>query len=88
MKCYRIYTEDINRTAILKEASKRFPNGYTLFSGSGCWRETQESCLVIEIITAKLLLPTVHRLATDIKRINNQDAVLITETALTFSKFV
>ena len=88
MNCYRIYTEDINRTAILKEANKRFPCGYTFLTGLGCWKGSQEPCLIIEVLQDPAALATIQRLAADIKRINNQDSVLITETKLSFSELV
>ena len=88
MKCYRIYTEDTNRADILKEAKKRWPNGFTFINGMGCWAGVEESCLIIEIIRESAALPTIQRFAADIKRLNKQDAVLITETDIAFSELI
>lgn len=88
MKCFRIYTEDVNRPAILKDAQNRFPCGFTFITGRGCWKGIEEACLIIEIICESTVKPTVHRLASDIKRLNKQDAVLVTETDIAFSEFV
>ena len=88
MKCFRVYTEDTNRDVVFQEAKKRWPNGFTFTTGTGCWAGVAELCLIIEIIRESSALPTVQRFATDIKRLNNQVAVLITETDITFSELI
>jgi len=88
LQCFRIYTEDINKETILKEAQKRFPLGFTVLTGIGCWTDAQEASLIIEIILESQARPSIQRLATYIKSLNKQDAVLITQTALSFSELV
>ena len=82
MECFRVYTQDINRDIIVCEASKRFPGGYSLFTGRGYWKGGSEGCVVIEVIGVSALLPTIERFAKDIKRLNYQEAVYITATEL------
>ena len=88
MKCFRIYTEDVDRETILKEAVKRFPDGFTFISGQGCWAGIKEDCLVIEIIREEHALHTIRRFAEDVKRLNKQEAVYLTATDLTTAALV
>lgn len=74
---FRIYTEDKNRDTI-KGIVGKFFDGYTLLSGEGMWKGTSEPCLVIEIVTDhKGSNGMVNRIAEDIKRANQQEAVLV-----------
>jgi len=88
MQCFRVYTEDVNREGILKEARKWFANGFTCLTGTGCWADLQEACLIIEVIREKKALPTVQHFAANVKRLNKQDAVFLTVTDLSFSEIV
>jgi len=88
MQCFRVYTEDVNREVILKEANKRFPKGFTLLSGQGYWQGIEENCLIIEIIQDKQALHTIRRFAEDIKRLNAQDAIYLTATDLTTATLI
>jgi len=88
MKCYRIYTEDINKGTILFEASQLLPKGFTIINGMGYWRGVQEPCLIIEVTGLELLRQSIKQLAANIKRLNCQEAVLITETDISFLEFV
>ena len=76
MKMYRIYTENKNLEGI-KEILNRTFNAYTLFEGLGVWRGTEEKNLTIEILSeiAPMYLALV---VYDIKKANNQEAVLLT----------
>ena len=87
-QCFRIYTEDTNRPTILKEAKKRFPNGFTFLTGTGCWDGATEKCLIIEVIRQRAALPTIQRFAEDIKRINDQEAVYLTATELSITELI
>ena len=73
--CYRIYTEDIHRHTILKEATERFAEGFTVLNGQGCWNGEQEPCLIIEIIRDVLAEPMVKELAEVIKRLNEENCL-------------
>jgi hypothetical protein len=81
MKTYRIYTEDINRDEIIKIVSDQFES-YTLFSGIGQWKLEQEMSLVIEIIDVERddIQVKVEMIARQIKELNLQESVLLTET--------
>jgi len=72
---YRIYTEEMNVRAIKDILNLRF-DGYTLFYGIGVWKGKQENNLTIEIITDKII--SVYESARQIKKLNNQEAVLVT----------
>ncbi len=82
MYCFRVYTEDINRKLLLKEANKRFPSGYTLFEAQGHWNGTSEKSVIIEIIETWDAEPAVKRFIADIKRISKQDTVYVTSVKL------
>ena len=88
MQCFRVYTEDTNKKTILKEVERRFPDGFTVFAGKGYWLGSRESSIIIEVIRERAALPTVQKLAADIKRINNQEAVYLTVTELNFTELV
>jgi hypothetical protein len=72
---YRIFTEDKNQDEIEKIVSRHFP-GYTIFKAAGFWRLQKENSLIVEIITedsdAKI-----NKIATDIKKCNKQETVLV-----------
>lgn len=72
---YRIYTEDVNRDAIQALADSFF-DGYTLVPTIGVWSGTHEASLIVEIVSDAR--DSVHELATAIKDLNHQQAVLVT----------
>ena len=83
MTLYRIYTEDANREAVQSLASNRF-DAYTLIPSRGSWKGTTEPSLILEVVgNDDDSYLAVHALATDIKALNHQDAVLITRTPIT-----
>ena len=72
---YRIFTENKNHKEIEKIVSKYF-EGFTLIKSEGYWRLQKENSLIIEIVTDdtdKLI----NDMAGEIKKANNQEAVLI-----------
>lgn len=74
---FKIYTEDKNRDGI-KGIVGRFFDGYTLITGEGVWKGISEPCLIIEIVTDHQgSNGMVNRIAEDIKRINQQESVLV-----------
>ena len=73
---FRILTEDLNREAIKKIVSLRFPSA-TLLPGDGIWRGKEEKSLVIEIEASKKSEKVVDNIAKEIKIINKQKKVMI-----------
>lgn len=73
---HRIYTEDINRVQVTALCQAEF-EAFTLYSGVGFWRGQQEPSLTIEVIGPKDDDIKIRRLALAIKKLNEQDAVLI-----------
>ena len=59
--------------------SKHFP-GATISEGIGVWKGKTEKSARIEIVTESKDLPAFKALANDIKRVNHQMEVLMTET--------
>jgi len=77
---YRICTEDINRGAIQAILDSRV-DGYSLFSGIGCWKGQHENSLSIDLIGADR--KTVYEIAEAIKAHNAQESVLVLEIPVT-----
>lgn len=75
---FRIYTERFDNLAAL--AAKRF-DSFTVLDAVGYWQGQAEKSAVIEVSTDNRAI--VRELAEDIKVTNHQQAVLITETAIT-----
>lgn len=71
---YRILTENINKNGITELTSRLF-EAFTLYEGVGFWRGTKENNLTIELDTDQV--SKVKLLASRIKRLNTQEAVLI-----------
>ncbi len=73
---YRIYTEDKNRSAIVKYLTMR-TDGFTLIPCLGYWKGVPEESLIIEIAGSELTQKDVEEISNDIKLYNNQECVLI-----------
>jgi hypothetical protein len=71
---YRIYTEDLNRSKIIRLASKTF-DSFTLQPTTGYYRGKPEKSIVLEIVKAQQ--SEVTALANAIRRLNGQKSVLI-----------
>ena len=71
---YRIYTEDLNRSKIMRLASKTF-DSFTLQPTTGYYRGKPEKSIVLEIVEAQQ--SEVTALANAIRRLNGQKSVLI-----------
>ena len=71
---YRIYTEDLNRSKIMRMASKTF-DSFTLQPTTGYYRGKPEESIVLEIVEAQQ--SEVTALANAIRRLNGQKSVLI-----------
>lgn len=77
---YRILTESKN-VELVKTGLGDLGLDYTLYSGDGSWRGQQEHSLIIELDNIpKELAEEVAKL---IKRINNQEKVLLQEIPVT-----
>jgi len=81
--CYRLYTEDVNYDAINIIVGEMFTS-YTLIKGMGVWNRVKEKSVIIEIISddSDNVLNKIRSLASTIKIVNYQEAVLITQTAI------
>jgi hypothetical protein len=73
-KVYRIYTEDLDRDAVLKLATAKFES-FTLQPTTGYFKGKAEQSIVIEIVDAKQ--DEVEALARKIRKINGQKSVLV-----------
>jgi hypothetical protein len=71
---YRIYTENLNRSKIIRLASKTF-DSFTLQPTTGYYRGKPEKSIVLEIVEAQQ--SAVTALANAIRRLNGQKSVLI-----------
>ena len=73
----KIYTEDVGNVAAI--VAKRF-DGFTLKYGRGYWEGASENSVVIVLVTPSDSQALEHAMivAENIKRINEQDAVLVT----------
>ena len=76
----RIYTENKNIQRIQELADESF-EGYTMLEGIGRWERQNEKSLVIEVIGNKSRMMDASLIANDIKQVNEQQAVLITESS-------
>jgi hypothetical protein len=76
---FRIYTEDINRDAVLAITGQTF-DAFTCIPSNGVWQGTSEASLILEIAGKDSDAIAVRGLAQHIKAMNHQDAVLITRT--------
>lgn len=72
---YRIFTEKTNLEKTLEIISESFPFGFTYYFANGYWQGKTEESLVIEVET--VFHNKVLAMAMDIKKVNNQDAVLV-----------
>ena len=75
MALYRLITENKNRDDI-EDILKVFFTGSTIYEATGFWKNTKEQSLIIEIDGNGDYFDIVH-LAKVIKKLNNQDAVMV-----------
>lgn len=79
---YRIYTEDVNRTATLALLGFYFSN-VTVTYGLCLWHGKREATVIMEIVSdgqSKCMLQKIKQFASDIKVLNDQEEILVTET--------
>lgn len=83
IKAYRIMTEDKNRPELTALVTSRF-DCFTIYHGVGYWRGNAEGSLTIEIIDVRgdISYEQIASLAKSIKRLNKQEAVLVTVSEL------
>ena len=72
----RILTENVNYQDIVQMVSEVF-DGATLIKADGLWYNNIEHSLVIELLVDHNQSADVERLAYNIKKYNQQDAVLV-----------
>jgi hypothetical protein len=80
-RSFKIYTERLNEDKIKELLAISF-DGSTIIHTKGQWKGQEEDSIIVEIITANRLL--VEALADKIKRMNRQEAVLVTSCAVDF----
>lgn len=73
----RIHTEDLNRDVVLAILDRYF-EAYTVIPAIGRWRGKAEAALTIEVAGATR--GDALAVAEEIRRANNQEAVLVTIT--------
>lgn len=73
---FRICTENVNQDKIAKIVGKKY-DAFNLIPGTGFWKGKKENSLTIEIIGDDIKFDDVNKIALEIKKINNQDAVLV-----------
>ena len=83
MALYRLITENKNRDGI-EDILKVFFTGSTIYEATGFWKNTKEQSLIIEIDDGNCRVGVLRdnyteilRLAKVIKKLNNQDAVMV-----------
>jgi len=74
---YRIYTERGNWTPKVLDATSELFDGFTVMNTVGYWKKQSETSMVIEIYTPKPEDDKVAQLAKTIKRLGNQESVLV-----------
>lgn len=79
MRQYRIYTEDKEDRIVEKIAYDNF-DGFTILHGIGYWKGRIEKSIIVEILSEQNILHQVKICAQEIKRVNKQESVLVTET--------
>jgi len=82
MKKFEIFTEEKNREEVEKLLAKKV-DGFTLTFGLGYWISTRgetckENSLIITLLTNEEKV--VRSIAEEIKKMNNQESVLVVET--------
>ncbi|NDQ56585.1 MAG: hypothetical protein GZ088_05865 [Acidipila sp.] len=73
-KVYRIYTEDVDRNAVIRMVAKQFES-FTVHETVGYYRGKAEDSIVIEIVDAKAA--PVRALAKKIRLLTGQNSVLV-----------
>ena len=75
---YRIYTENKNKEQVISLLNN-YLGDFTVFEATGYWNRQGEDSLIIEIIGSKNITSVIHEIATKIKIMNQQQAVLVTK---------
>jgi hypothetical protein len=76
-KLYRLYTEDLNRGAIVERVGTYFP-GFNIREAEGYYKGQRERAIVIELMAPAEQAHVVKFLAAVIKQLNRQECVLVT----------
>ena len=73
---YNIYTEDLKPRKVEKTISKYF-EGFNIQKIIGFWRGAKEKSILISIVVNEKQDAKIKKLATEIKTLLNQEAVLV-----------
>jgi len=73
---YVRHTENADETLIADIVGKKYPS-FTILTGTGYWKGKKENSLVIEIIGDDINVSDINEIALEIKKVNNQEAVLV-----------
>ena len=73
---YRIFTEDMNRNKLHRLVGQYF-DGFTSFVAQGFGKGVQEPSRVIEIVAERDDILAIKTLCHEIKRLNDQESVLL-----------
>ena len=76
---YRIYTENVNYKDVVELATQKLQSGsFTTYTAKGHWKGQSENSLIIEYVGPDAAMQDVRGLAFAIKKLNKQEAVMIT----------
>lgn len=81
MTQFHIYTEDVNRKAIVRILDAHL-TGYTIVSALGRWEGKNEPALEIRVIGGNRERVPIFDAAREIKRVNRQQSVLVTRETI------
>jgi len=91
MKRMKLYTENKNTEKLIELISESLDAG-TIYFGKGMWKGNLEDSLIVECIVDDVDVETVKgilkKLAEEIKKMNNQECVMITTENLEKVEFV
>ena len=73
---FRICTENVNQDKIAKIVGKKF-DAFNLVTGTGFWKGQKENSLTIEIVGDEIKVEDINQIASEIKKVFKQDAVLV-----------
>lgn len=81
---FEIFTENRNLVRTIALTILRFPNA-TFVQSMGVYKAVPEKGLIITLIAPESDRPAVQSLAQDIKKLNEQECVLVVETPVTYN---
>ncbi len=95
---YKLYTEDVNRGAVISQLGKLFPDGFTVLEATGGWFNPEKSKTILEGSIVIEILRTGHseeditffeckvmELIGYIKELNKQQCIMVTKAITNYS---